>query len=144
MARFLKLGVWNAKDPIQHRDELKMFIYTNDIDVILISETHFTEKSCIRIPQYTHYHINQPTGSARGGTAIILKSSIQHHLLNPYNQAFLHSTSVAVKDTTVLLTITAVCHSPQNTIHQDQLEEYYYTLVHRFIAGGEYNAKHTN
>jgi hypothetical protein len=30
-----------------------MFLYIHDIDVMLISETHFTEKSYIRIPN-TH------------------------------------------------------------------------------------------
>jgi hypothetical protein len=83
----------------------KMFLYTHDIDVKLISETHLTEKSYIRIPQYTLYHTNHPAGTAQGGTAIILKYSIQHHPLNPYNQAFLQTTSVASEDTASLLTI---------------------------------------
>jgi hypothetical protein len=91
MAKFLKLAVWNTNDLIQHRDELKMFLYTHDIDVMLISETHFTEKSYIRLPQYILYHTNHQAGTARGGTAIILKNSIQHHPLNPYNQAFLQA-----------------------------------------------------
>jgi hypothetical protein len=49
MAKFLKLAIWKANGLIQHRDELKMFLYTHDIDVMLISETHFTEKSFICI-----------------------------------------------------------------------------------------------
>jgi hypothetical protein len=89
MAKFLKLAVWNASSLIQHRDGIKMFLYTLDIDVMLISLTHFTEKSYIHIAQYTLYHTNHPAGTAWRGTAIILKSSIQHHPLNPYNQAFL-------------------------------------------------------
>jgi exonuclease III len=112
MAKFLKLAVWNANGLIQHRDELKMFLYTHYTDVMLISETHFTEKSYIRIPQYTLYHTNHPAGTARGGTAIILESSIQHHPLNPYNQAFLQAISVMVEDTTGLLTILVVSSLP--------------------------------
>jgi exonuclease III len=108
MAKFLKLAVWNANSLIQHRDELKLFLYIHDIDIMLISETRFTEKSYIRISQYTLYYTNHPAGTAWGGTVIILKSSIQHHPLNPYNQAFLQATSVAVEDTTDLLTILAV------------------------------------
>jgi exonuclease III len=108
MVRFLKLAVWNANGLMQHRDELKMFLYTHHIDVTLISEIHFTEKSYIHITEYTLYHTNHPAGTARGGTAIILKSSFQHHLLNPYNQAFLQATSVVVEHTTDLLTISAV------------------------------------
>jgi exonuclease III len=103
MAKFLKLAVWNANGLIKHRDELKMFRYTHDIDVMLICETHFTEKSYIRIPQYTLYHTNHPAGIARSGTAIILTNSIQHPPLNPYNQPFVQATSVAVEDTTGLL-----------------------------------------
>jgi hypothetical protein len=102
-----------------------MFLYTHGIDVML------TEKSYIRIPQYTFYHTNHPAGTARCGTAIILKSSIQHHQLNPYSQAFLQATSGAVEGTTGLLTISAVYLPPKRTIHQEQLEEYYYTLGHR-------------
>jgi hypothetical protein len=50
---------------------------------MLISETHFTGKSYIRIPWYTDYHTNHPAETARGGTALILKSSNQQHPLNP-------------------------------------------------------------
>jgi exonuclease III len=75
MATFLKLAIWNANGLLQHRDELKMFLYTYDLDAILISETHFTEKSYIRIPHYTLSHTNHPAGTARGGTAIILKKT---------------------------------------------------------------------
>jgi hypothetical protein len=92
MAKFLKLAVWDANGLIQHRDELKMFLYTLPIYVMLNSETHFTEESYINIPHYSRYHTNHPSGTARGGTAIILKSSIQHHPLNPYNQAFIQTT----------------------------------------------------
>jgi exonuclease III len=118
MAKFLKLAVWNANGLIQHRDELKMFLYTHNIDVMFMSETHFTEKSYIHIPQYTHYHTNHPAGTIRGGTAIMLKSSIQYHSLNPYSQTFLQATSVAVEDTTRLLSILAVYLPPKHTIHQ--------------------------
>jgi hypothetical protein len=40
--------------------------------------------------------------------------------------------------------ILAVYLHSKHIIHQEQLEDYYYTLGHRFIAGGDYNAKHTN
>jgi exonuclease III len=75
MAKFLKLAVWDANGLIQHRDELKTFLYTHDIDVMLISETNFTEKSHIRIPKYTLHHTNHPAGTTWGGTAVILKNS---------------------------------------------------------------------
>jgi hypothetical protein len=89
MAKFLQLAVWNANGPTQHKEELKMFLSIHDVDVMLISETHFTEKDSIRIPHYIVYHTNHPAGTTRGGTAVLIKSSIQHHQLCNYSQDFL-------------------------------------------------------
>jgi hypothetical protein len=45
MAKFLQLALWNTNDLTQHTEELITFISINNIDVMLISETHFTEKA---------------------------------------------------------------------------------------------------
>jgi hypothetical protein len=110
---------------------------------MLISETHFTGKIYIRIPRYIAYHTSHPAGTARGGTALILKSSIQHHALNPYSHSFLKATSVTVEDTAGSLTISAVYLPPRHSIQQEELEDFFDTLGRRFIADGDYNAKHT-
>jgi hypothetical protein len=49
-----------------------------------------------------------------------------------------------MEDSVGLLTISAVYLPPKHTVKQEQLEDYYNTLGRRFIAGGDYNAKHTN
>jgi hypothetical protein len=43
-----------------------------------------------------------------------------------------------------LLTISSVYLPPKYTAKQEQLEDFYNTLGRRFIAGGGYNAKHTD
>jgi hypothetical protein len=114
MAKFLQLAVWNANVLIQNKEELKMFLSICDIDVMLISETHFKEKNFIRIPHYIAYHTNHPAGTARGGTAILIKSTIQRHQLCNYEQDFFQASSVTTEDTAGLPTISAV-HLPSNT-----------------------------
>jgi hypothetical protein len=76
MAKFLQLALWNANGLIQHTDELNTFISIHNIEVMLISETHFTNKSYLKLPNYAVYHTNHLAGTARGGTAIIIK---KHH-----------------------------------------------------------------
>jgi hypothetical protein len=49
-----------------------------------------------------------------------------------------------VEDSVGLLTISAVYLPLKHTAKQEQLEDFYNTQGHRFIAGGDYNAKHTN
>jgi hypothetical protein len=50
----------------------------HNIDVMLISEPHFTGKSYLKLLDYTVYHTSHPAGTARGGTAIIINKT-------PYN-----------------------------------------------------------
>jgi hypothetical protein len=49
-----------------------------------------------------------------------------------------------VEDSVGYLTIIAVYLPPKHTVCKAQLEDFYNTLGPRFIAGGDYNAKHTD
>jgi hypothetical protein len=111
---------------------------------MLISETHFPENSYLKLPNYTVHHTNHPHGTARGVTAIIILNSIKHHQISNYNQDFLQATSVSVVNSVGLLTRSAVYLPPKCTVKQGQLEDFENTLGCRFIAGGDYNAKHTD
>jgi exonuclease III len=97
MARFLQLALWNANSLTQHK-ELKTCIFIHNTDVMLISETHFTEKSYPKLLNYAVYHKNHPAGTAQGGAAIIITNTIKYHQLNNHSQDFLQATSVSVKD----------------------------------------------
>jgi hypothetical protein len=134
----------NAKGLSQRTKELKTFISLHNIDVILISETHFTEKSYLKLSTYTVYHTNHPARNARPETAIIIKNSTKYHQLISYSQDFLQATSVSVNNSVSLSTVSAVCLPPKHAVKQEQLEDFYNTLGRWFIAGGDYNAKHTD
>jgi exonuclease III len=108
MAKLPQLALWNANGLTEHIEELKMFISLHNIDVMLISEMHSTDKSYLKLPKYTVYHTNHPAGTAHGGTAIIIKTTNKHHLQSSYKQVFLQATSVSVEDSDGPLTISAV------------------------------------
>jgi hypothetical protein len=118
MTHSLQIAVWIANGLSRHRHEVQMFHLSHNIDVLLISKTHFT-KSYFRHPNYTTYHTNHPSGSARGGSAIIIKNSIKHKLLNSNNLP------------------------PKHTITHEHLSTFFSSLGHRFLTGGDYNTKHT-
>jgi hypothetical protein len=141
MAKFLKLASWKARELSQHAEELKPFISIHNI-VMLISEMHFTEKSYLKIPNCMAHHTNHRTG--RGGTAVIIRNCIKKHQLNSYSRDSIQATSVSVEVSVGLLTILAVYLPPRHTVKQEQFEDYYNTLLRRFIACGHYNAKHTD
>jgi hypothetical protein len=61
------------------RQEIKTFIFNQNIDILLVSETYFTNKSYYRIPEYILYHTMHPDGKAHEGIALIIKNSIRHY-----------------------------------------------------------------
>jgi hypothetical protein len=71
---------------------------SEQIGTMLNSETHFTDKSYLKLPKYTAYHTNHPAGTARGGTTTIIKTTIKYHLQSSYKQDFLQATSVSEED----------------------------------------------
>ena len=46
---------------------------TFNLDILLVSETHFTSRSYITIPSYNMYYTNHPDETAHGGTAVIIR-----------------------------------------------------------------------
>jgi len=111
----LKIASWNANGLNQHTQEVKTFIQNQDLDLLLISETHYTKKSYFKMPQYTIYETNHPDGTAHGGTAIIIKNSIKHYELPKFEQAHIQATSIMVDDWTGPISISAIyCPSKHN------------------------------
>lgn len=110
---------------------------------MLISETHFTSKSFFKIPNYTLYHTMHPDGRAHGGSAILIRSNIKHHQAQPYQKDYIQATSVVVYDWISKITVSSLYCPPRHTVKKEQFDDYFKYLGNRFIAGGDYNAKHT-
>jgi hypothetical protein len=90
--------------------------------------------------RYAAHHTNHPAGTAQSGNALIIKNCIKHRQLNSCSQDFVQTTDVSVEDSVGHLTIAAVYLPPRHTVKQEQFED----LGRCFIAGGDYNAKHTS
>jgi hypothetical protein len=75
---------------------------------MLISETHFTDRSYFNIPKYLTYSTNHPDNTAHGGTAIIIKKTINHYELPKYKSNHLQATVIKVNMTEYELTVAAV------------------------------------
>jgi hypothetical protein len=136
--------LWNANGLAQHAAEFKTYVQNQKTDIMLISEMHFTTKSYIKIPNYIIYDIQHPDGSAHGRTAIIIKNGIKHHLHEHYNLEHLQATSVTIEDWIGPPTIAAVYCPPKHTVETEKSSSFYATLGQRFLAGGDYNAKHSH
>jgi hypothetical protein len=137
-----KIAIWNANGLQQHAQELKTFLYDQNIDIIMISETHFTKKHYLRIPKYKVYHTRHPSDKAHGGTAIIVRDSIKHHEREKFTKDYLQATSVTIEEERGPITMSAIYCPPKHLNKKEHFEGFFKTLGNKFFAGGDYNAKH--
>lgn len=77
----LKLAFWNARNVTNKKDELHEFIQRHDLDVIALSETFLEPSKKFSYPNFSTYRSDR--GSYGGGTAILIKSCINHYAEGP-------------------------------------------------------------
>lgn len=138
----IKICYWNANGLSQHKHEVEVFLKSHNIQILLVSETHFTIKNCFRIRGYTTYDTKHPNGKACGGSAIIIQNKVNHIPLKEFETEYLQSTSIYLSD--MHLTICSVYSPPRHNIKKEEYVKFFQTLGNKFIAAGDYNAKHTH
>jgi exonuclease III len=126
-----------------YKEEIKLFSKQNPTDILLISETHFTDKNFFNILRCKLYYTNHPDGTAHGVTAILIKETIEGYDLIKYEEDFTQATSIKVKVFPYKINITAVYCPPRHNLKKEHFETFFKTLRPKFIAGGDYNSKHT-
>ena len=143
MAKSLRLAVWNANGIINHKEELQFFLQDQLIDVMLISESHLTDKSYLKIPGYKFYHANHPDNTAHAGSAILIKSTINHYQLHNYVKDHLQATSIRIKTLPYEITVSAIyCPPRHHNIRKQDFLDFFRTLGPKYIIGGDFNCKH--
>lgn len=145
MAKSIRLALWNANG-LQYKNlEIENFLNVNNVDILLVSETHFTDRTYIKIPHYTAYHTEHPDGTAHGGSAILIRSSIKHYEQPEYKTDYLQATTIQVaQKLTTPINVSAIYCPPRHTHTKQLLQPFFETLGQAFIAGGDFNAKHTH
>ena len=135
--------LWNANGITKHKNELELILNSKNIDICLVSETHFTKQSHLQIPRYTVYHTIHPMNCARGGSAVIVRSNIKHHQGTDISMNEFQVTSIVVEINGSQINIAALYSPPRHVIKSDQYKHLFMQLGDRFILGGDFNAKHT-
>lgn len=75
----LRIDNWDASDLVNRVNEAETFLVTNTIDILLVSETHFTEPSYLRSNKFNICDTEIPDGKAHEGSAVLVKDNVKHH-----------------------------------------------------------------
>ncbi|KAL0271857.1 UNVERIFIED_CONTAM: hypothetical protein PYX00_008819 [Menopon gallinae] len=142
MSSPLRIALWNANGLAQRKLEVETFLTSDNIDVLLISETHFTSTSFFRISRYSFYDTQHSDGAAHGGSAILIRSSLRHHPQASYSTDSIQATTIQISDASGPLNLTALYCPPKHRISSSTFLTFFRSLGSRFIAGGDFNSKH--
>lgn len=137
----LRIGTWNINGLTPNKQEVELLLAQHKLDILLISEAHCTGTSLITFPDHLCYVTNHPDGTGHAGSAVIIKKTIKHHQMPHYKTDHIQATTIAVQDKSGNFNITAVYCPPKHKINASMFTEFIATLGHRFIAGGDWNAK---
>lgn len=143
MNHTLKIMAWNANGLLKHQNELQVILNIENVDVCLISETHFTNQSFIQLKGYKIYHALHPNNKARGGSAVIIKENLHHYEENKCEDEEIQAVAVCVKTKRCPIIIAAIYCPPRHSIKYERYTSFLNQLGGRFILGGDFNAKHT-
>jgi exonuclease III len=91
MIKPLKIVTWNANRLVKHSQDIKTFIFNQNIDILFVSERHFRIIRVIAV--FLKYHTMHLDDKAHGGTALIIRSDIKYEI-DKYQKEFLQTTSI--------------------------------------------------
>lgn len=133
---------WNANGLKNHKDELLLTLQDKRIDIILVSENHFTNNYSLHLPCFRLYQTNHPDNTAHAGAAIYVRSSLASHLLQEFQTDYIQSCAVSLIVNNISFSIATIYCPPKHNISSDEFNLYFNTLGHNFIVGGDINANH--
>lgn len=139
----IRIITWNINGLSPNTQELDTMLKVNKIDIALISETHLNDQKTVTFNDYSVYSTNHPDGTSHGGTAVVIKNNLKHHLHSEFKEEYLQATTVTVDGKMGPINISAVYCPPKHKIKEDMLNRYFSTLGHKYICGGDWNCKHT-
>ena len=141
MPKTLRIAAWNANGIIQHVQEIRMFLEHQKLDICLISETHATDQTYVKIKGYKIYHTPHPDDKCRGGSAVIVKDNIKHHEKSKYATREIQSTEVNILTKGGYISIAAIYCPPRYKMRYEEYLKFLRTLGYHFIL--YFNAKNT-
>lgn len=140
----LRILLWNANGLFRHLNELELLIHQHKIDILLISETHCTKNSYIRIKGYTAVLANHPLDVSYGGSAILIKSSLIFEEQPSVSNDEYQISHIKLKMRTETVSLAAIYIRPRFNLKQADYENLFANLGNNFLAGGDFNCKHTH
>lgn len=138
----LKIVTWNANGILAKVPTFEVLLNSQDIDICLLTETHLTNNNYLVLRNYTVYNAICPGNTARGGSSLLVKKTIDHFELAKVENTEIQMCSIQLNSLKQKINVGVVYCSPTCRIRKDTFKSLLVELGDRFILGGDFNAKH--
>lgn len=138
----IKILNWNANGILARKHELHDLLEADGYDVALINETHLRNHHKLRLANFTIYRTDRPGDIARGGTAVIVRSTLVHEEIPLPTLARLEATGVTLRSSTGPVRVFAAYSAPNTPLVPGDIEALL-DSPHATILAGDFNAKHS-
>ncbi|KAH8299256.1 hypothetical protein KR018_005055, partial [Drosophila ironensis] len=139
----LRILVWNADGVSTKLPEVECFAQRHNIDVLLLSETHCKGTHAPKLYGFEAYPANDPSDrNAKGGAAILIKSSLVHFPLNPLATSKVQLALAAIQTTLGVINFGAVYCPPRFVWTTSEFESILDPQGAKFVIAGDWNASH--
>lgn len=126
----LRFAIWNANGLPNHKEEIETFININHIDIFLIFEKHFTNRTYFNINGFDLIPCNHPENRAHGGSAILVKRSIKYTILDDYQKPHLQAAGIRINCNNNDISIYSIYLPPSHNVKYD---DYIKTFLKRLV-----------
>lgn len=135
---------WNTQGATRKRLELQQFVQEQNVDILLLNETHLSSSQKFKLPNFHSYYSNKTQTSNQppaGGTAVLVNRRFIHQpAIIPTTS--ITNTAIHIHTGNAELRLVAVYKSPKDTLQTSDLDALLNTPTNTIIAG-DLNAKHT-
>lgn len=137
----IKSLAWNAQslnNPVK-LSQLSHFVESNEIKILLISETWFNAKSSPGLAHYSCYRVDR----SHGGVALYVHKSIPHSFYKQISFDYAEAIFIKILDSPDDITVGSIYCSPAaNKAKSERFFNHCLNIGGSSVIGGDFNAKH--
>lgn len=131
--KHLRITYWNARGVHNKKDELKVFMKEQDIDVMLIGETFLKPHASFKIENYVTYRNDSKI--KQGGTAILVKKNTSHTPLPEIDTEAIENTAIQIHTKNGPLNIFSTYIAPNSTLQEADIQKTFHNQTATILMG---------
>ncbi|GJQ79336.1 hypothetical protein Trydic_g16198 [Trypoxylus dichotomus] len=122
----MTIAFWNANCLTTKKTELEEFVQRHQLDAVLIGETHLRASNRLSLPNFRIHRTDREDGRGEG-TAILIKSTIDHHADLVLDLINIEATAITINLATGPFKLVAAYKAPGRQLLEDDLSKIFDT-----------------